>query len=564
MEMTHSSRVHWSSEITAEDKIHCSRSRTKGFEEPGPWYIATPTSPWRLLWDLLGALLIFYDLFKLPMEAFEPPESDLSRGMDWFVLIFWTVNIAASLTVGFNEEGILVMQPRRVLRKYFKTWFVVDLIVVVPDWIFTIAELASDEGGGGSEDSVKLLRVLRLVRMVRLLRLLKLRKIMATFSDMINSEYVSVLANIVKMIMMLLAINHLICCVWYSIAAAQEGDRPTWVSVHRFDEVDWFYRYLTAFHWSITQFTPASMHVQPQNPLERSFTIILVVLGLVGFSYIVGSITGSLAELRNMQAEESKLFWDLRRYLTKNKVNRKLSLRITKYLEHAWQTAQESKPVKDVKLMQFLSDQLHAELKFELAVAQLKIHPFLNSLCDNSSVTVYRLSNSTIAHKLLAEGDSLFHPGESATHMYIVVSGRFKYTRLDALNKVLIEYVDKGEDWIAEPVLWTKSWVHRGQLSAIEEGDNMTLDTKSFSDNVKLNPQAHLFTSLYAQNFLVWLNSQDDSDLSDISQGEEMFDECRGFIPLDVYDDFILPADVNSARSSKFYASSKEATTRVQ
>ena len=32
-------------------------------------------------------------------------------------------------------------------------------------------------------------------------------------------------------------------------------------------------RYTTAMHWSLTQFTPASMGVQPQNTIERSFAI---------------------------------------------------------------------------------------------------------------------------------------------------------------------------------------------------------------------------------------------------------------------------------------------------
>merc|ERR1719229_1439944 len=125
---------------------------------------------------------------------------------------------------------------------------------------------------------------------------------------------------------MLLVINHLICCAWFAVGNSQ--DDLTWVLFHNFDDVDWTYQYATSFHWSLTQFTPASMHVQPQNLLERTFAIVVVIFALVGFSYIVGSITGSLAQLRNMHAQESNLFWDLRRYLGKNNVPTMLSLRI--------------------------------------------------------------------------------------------------------------------------------------------------------------------------------------------------------------------------------------------
>ncbi|CAK0899575.1 unnamed protein product [Prorocentrum cordatum] len=492
---------------------------------------ASPGSPARLLWDFLGAVLIFYDLFKLPMETFSPPETALSKGMDWLILCFWTLNVFASLTVGYVEHGVVVLSMRKIVLRYVRTWLAVDLLVLVPDWAFTIVDVAAAGSTAGDDgDIFRLLRVLRLIRMVRLLRLLKLRRIFDTINDMIDSEYVSVIANIVKMILMLLVINHLICCMWYTVSVNQSGDK-TWIKVHKYEHVDWTYKYATAFHWSITQFTPASMDVQPQNFVERVFTVVVVVFALVGFSYIVGSITGSLGQLRSMQAEESTLFWDLKRYLARNKVPRALSVRIQKYLEHAWQSQKGKKTGQNVKLVALLSEQLLSELKFEMAVPQMRIHPLLDSLIKKSTVTVHRLANVAIGHKLLAAGDYLFHPGETATHMYIVVEGKFNYARLDSNGGMHKELVEKAEDWIAEPALWTRRWVHCGLLKATEDSDNLTIDCNKFAEQVKLNPQAHEFVSSYALNFLEWLNNQDPDDLSDISQGEDVSRLFAGFIP---------------------------------
>merc|ERR1719456_1153372 len=117
----------------------------------------------------------------------------------------------------------------------------------------------------------------------------------------------------------------------------------TWIKYHGFERgtdiegevIDWKYQYVTAFHWAITQFTPSSMHVQPQNMLERIFAITVVIFGLVGFSYLVGSITGSLTELRRMKEEAVKQFWNLRRFLKRAHVSTSLRIRIEKYVEHA-------------------------------------------------------------------------------------------------------------------------------------------------------------------------------------------------------------------------------------
>lgn len=518
---------------------------------------ASPGCPARLLWDFFGAALIFYDLFKLPMETFSPPETAFSKGMDWFILCFWTLNVFASLTVGYVEHGMVVLSMRKIVLRYMRTWFAVDLVVLVPDWTFTIVDVAAAGSSAGDDGEIfRLLRVLRLIRMVRLLRLLKLRRIFDTISDMIDSEYVSVIANLVKMIVMLLVINHLICCMWYTVSVNQSGEN-TWIKVHKYEHAHWTYKYATAFHWSITQFTPASMDVQPQNLLERVFTVVVVVFALVGFSYMVGSITGSLGQLRNMHAEESTLFWDLKRYLARNKVPRALSVRIQKYLEHAWQGQQEKKTGKNVKLVNLLSEQLLSELKFEMAVPQMRIHPLLDSLINSSKVTVHRLANVAIGHKLLAAGDCLFHPGETATHMYIVVEGKFKYARLDSFGDLHKELVEKAEDWIAEPALWTRRWVHCGLLKAIEDSDNLTIDSSKFAEQVRLNPQAHELVSSYALNFLEWLNNEDPNDLSDISQGEDVTSLFSGFLPRSFSSGKVGPnvSRANTA-SSRFFARS--------
>jgi len=115
--------------------------------------------------------------------------------------------------------------------------------------------------------------------------------------------------------------------------------------------------------------------------------------------------------------------------------------------------------------------------------------------------------------------------------MYILVKGRYLYRKVEANGGQNMEWVDNDEDWIAEPVLWTTRWMHCGLLTAVEHVDNLTIDAESFSEQVKLNPKGHLFTSIYAKNFVDWLNQLPPAHLSDIYQGEDFGDTCRSFIP---------------------------------
>jgi hypothetical protein len=463
---------------------------------------------------------------------FEPSDTHFSISMDWFTLVFWTINMLLSVLVGYVKDGTTIMSPVRILIHYVKTWFTVDLLVVVPDWIFTIANIlsAKESGSNNDGDLIKLLRILRLVRMMRLLRLFKLRKIMQDINDLIDSEFVGIFANIAKMILLLLIINHLIGCLWFGLGnLTMESSGANWIREFNFEEDDWSYQYITSLHWSITQFTPASMSVQPMNMNERTFAVAVVVFGLVGFSYVVGSITGSLTQLRSIHEDAAKQFWDLRRFMKQNEVPLALSTRVQRYLEHAWMCRAVKLDKKDVKIFKLLSEQLESELKCQLFVPHLQVHPLLAQLVVESKVTMNRIAASGIEKKSLAPADKIFIYGEIATCMYFISEGQLAYNRIDNSGEVHQEIVDKDEDWIAEPVLWTSECIHLGGLMAVHGSDLILVNPAKFAETSQLNPSAFNLASKYARNYLEWLNGVPDDDLSDIAQGEDVSDMIKSF-----------------------------------
>jgi CRP-like cAMP-binding protein len=488
-----------------------------------PLLVAQPTSPSRVAWHVFGFIFILYDVFKLPIDhAFRPDETDFSKVIDWITLMYWTLNILASLTEGYSEHGEWVFSLRKIFLRYMKTWFPLDALILVPDWTFAIWHLSLLGKSANSTAFTRFLNVSRLVRIVRLLRLLKLRKMLDMLNDMTDSEHTNILLNVVAQIVTLLIISHQIGCAWYAIGASRDSNTASWTVNRKLAGTDdWVYMYVTALHWTVCQFTPASVEVHPENIGERVFAIIVVIFALLGFAYILGSISCSLAQLRVMRAEESKLFWDLRRYLVRNKVSKKLSSRIKTNLEYAWRFQQERKSAQSVQLMSLLSEQLLSELQCELAITHLRIHPFLARLCQRSEATAQRLASSAICHKLVARGDYLFHPGEEATHFWIVVEGTSEYTKRDSSGILIREKVKNDDDWIAEPILWT-TWVHRGLLTSLEDGDVLAVDATKFGSVVRHNPTAHTFASAYAHNFVKWLNDLHVDELTDISQGEDV------------------------------------------
>merc|ERR1711874_805884 len=114
----------------------------------------------------------------------------------------------------------------------------------------------------------------------------------------------------------------------------------------------------------------------------------------------------------------------------------------------------------------------YSELQTFLWVPVLTTHPLLKQLAADSNITMYRITAGAITQMSLARNDQVFHPGEKATHMDIVVKGKLKYEKLlENSMEFTHEWVDGSEDWISEPVLWAKEWTHIGGLIAVTESD---------------------------------------------------------------------------------------------
>lgn len=503
--------------------------------------IAYPAQKSRVCWDLFGGLLILYDLFVIPLKVFEYPETVFTDTMDWMTLSFWTLNVPATLTVGFTRQGETVMKPKDIFINYCKTWMIVDVVTLAPDWAFTLvrmmnpnlADVSAQSSGGFEEEGVRLLRILRLARTARLLRLLKLQKVMEKLSDYLDSEIASIMANIFKMILLLLALNHLIACVWYAISIGMyHGGAAAWVEVSGMLSAEWDNRYVTSFHWSITQFTPASKpQVDPANMVERAFAIFVVVFALVGFSYVVGSILGSLAQLRSMTEQSAKDFWMMRRFLRRNHVPMELSSRIQRFVEHAHSQKQKQMAITEVKVLELLSAGLMEELQCAMNMPHMMVHPLFAFLSTFSVITVQRLAKEAVHRAQLARGDTQFLPNQEASYLYFLAAGKMKYIRGADGPDPRIEVVDKGEDWIAEPVMWTPFWVHVGQLTAVSECDLCAVEPQSFGQIVALIRPVAALVARYSSNFMLWVKDLESRDeLTDVIQGDQVGDQIRCFL----------------------------------
>ena len=70
----------------------------------------------RRLWDLLGLLLVIWDIFAIPMNAFEQLGTPSSWSVEAFLRFRWKLKASSGVDLGFTskESDILALKSGRM------------------------------------------------------------------------------------------------------------------------------------------------------------------------------------------------------------------------------------------------------------------------------------------------------------------------------------------------------------------------------------------------------------------------------------------------------------------
>merc|ERR1712061_394186 len=145
---------------------------------------------------------------------------------------------------------------------------------------------------------------------------MKLRDVMCAIHERIRSENIAICFGVVQNLFLIVIVNHIAACIWYKIGTGSGSFYETnWINHYSVVDRTLLDKYLLSVHWTITQFTPASMSIQPQNVMERFFAVCMILFGLFAFSTFVSSITASMTRLRTLTADGITQEFRLKKFL---------------------------------------------------------------------------------------------------------------------------------------------------------------------------------------------------------------------------------------------------------
>eukprot|EP00928_Gymnodinium_smaydae_P043072 TRINITY_DN28939_c0_g1_i1.p1 TRINITY_DN28939_c0_g1~~TRINITY_DN28939_c0_g1_i1.p1 ORF type:complete len:863 (-),score=184.75 TRINITY_DN28939_c0_g1_i1:8-2365(-) len=510
-----------SANALAEHSYHHEEDANGDPEQRGPWgkrcgyLLLEPQSPKRLAFDFLGSILVVYDIFWIPLQLLEWQESDYTKVMAWVVRWFWTTDLVLNFfTSYFTADGMINGDFRSVARRYMRTWFPIDFVVVASDWLEVLAFAFAD--ALSIARFFKVFRTIRVLRMIRLVRAFKVGGLAGHILQRVFSERTLLLGEILKAVFGMVTVAHFLACCWCGLGMDRgSGDARTWIFEEGWSVQEHGKLYVLSYHWAVAAFTGTSITLG-YNLMEHTYATLSMVIGFVLSAAFVSSVTTAMTRLQMLGVVEQRRFAELRRYLHNQGLPSRLVVRITNNAKFAVDRQRHLIQEKDVELLGLVSEPLLIELHFELYAHILQdSHPLFAFYMIVNPEAVKTLCHQAMSLVTASRGDVIFHLRERPLkgQMRVLMGGDFSY-----ITEAKVIPIAEVGCVIAEATMWTRRWYHYGTMIANCESRLLSVDAQKFhevaSGDILEGDSSH--PAQYARFFVDTLNNLDASVCSDL------------------------------------------------
>ena len=271
-------------------------------EKEIPWIIL-PDNPYKKIWDLLIAVLILYSAIITPYEiAFS--DNNKSNWFEILIDVFLAMDIVLTFFSAYtDEEENLVKNHKKIIKKYLKSWFIIDIISVLPlNSVFTNGKYS------GLTKLSKLPKLYRLIKLTKLLRMTKmsskgnLNRVTKFFMEKLKIN-----ANVERLfffVLTFLLMNHLCACFWYFMAKIEDFSPDSWVVRLGYMDNSNLELYIISFYWTLTTVTTVGYgDITAGTTIERIYNLFIMSFGVLLYSFAIGSLSAIVSTL-DQKSEE--------------------------------------------------------------------------------------------------------------------------------------------------------------------------------------------------------------------------------------------------------------------
>eukprot|EP00939_MAST-03C_sp_MAST-3C-sp1_P000227 g227.t1 len=259
-------------------------------------------------WDLVMAVLLVYTALVTPYEVgFLETRIDILFAINRVVDTGFIMDTVLQFYLPFVDNRGTVCKSRKAIAKhYVQTWFVIDIISLLPFDIITV--VANKDGSESSNLSAfKIVRIVRLLRILKLLRILRGLRVVKKWETKLAINYA--LLHVCVLLLFLILMAHWYACIWGLTLDLESDDDENWFSNFPWledSDMAAFTRYTTCLYWSCGLLTAMfSFEMANETEVERRVYIVLMIFSGIMNAFLVGGVVSMMERMH----EKGKKFY---------------------------------------------------------------------------------------------------------------------------------------------------------------------------------------------------------------------------------------------------------------
>lgn len=379
---------HLTSNINRKEEVYCVLQESRSFMP-----ILDSHSQFLKKWDVLIIFLLFLVATVIPFQtAFLVEEG---TGILFLVNIIMDVlflfDMAVQSSTGYRDrDGSFVKDPKRIFLRYLKSWFILDLLSVIP-WEMTSHFFPKDSSLTDLA-LLKLLRFLRLTRLVKLLRILRASRMIKKWQSNVGLKTTTV--NVGKTVILVIIIVHWFACGYKIVGDQMDSSDPIgWTGKYMLDHPSagaWEI-YIWTLYWASGKIS----FMESTNPiLIPSITRELVYSSMVSLLcyglaiYNIADITDVLMVSQQDRREHDRKVDKYLGMFRQLRMNSSLRYRVNDFLDN-FESVQNIS--KFTNLLHDLPPQIHSFITLNIFIPILEKIPYIEPFLIHDPIMVQEL-----------------------------------------------------------------------------------------------------------------------------------------------------------------------------
>ena len=265
-----------------------------------------PNSLFIIILDALVAIFVLYYLTANPYYMASTTKfvfstsfffySDLNFFMEFVFIVDFFIHFIRAY-YDFDEN--LVTSNKKIILHYLSSWFLLDLITIIPTFGLINIFYEKDKFikgydyickyGCKSENLIYMLTLIKILKIFKILERNQNQFISIIWSKMSNSAFIDNWGSIIYEVILAILFLHISACIHIIIG---RNSYPNWIIENNLSEANFSVIYISSIYFLIATITSVGYgDITGKGLNEYIFQVFLLLIGIIAYSWLVSSIS---------------------------------------------------------------------------------------------------------------------------------------------------------------------------------------------------------------------------------------------------------------------------------